>query len=316
MKTRERTLVTGAAGFAGRHLLEILAGTTEITGWHRPGREVPPSADLVWRAVDLADRTAVIREIAACKPDAIFHLAAAPSVRTSWTNSLPPLQVNVLGTHHVLEGVRRAGLSCRVLLVSSAQVYAASERPLDEDARTQPISPYGLTKLAAEQLGLRAGHDDDLDVVIARPFNHIGPGQAAEFAVAHFARQISRAEAGLEPARLRVGNLSTVRDITDVRDVVEAYAQLMSLGQSGRIYNVCSGEAVRMSSLLDALAAHSPLKFALEHAEERVRPNDVPLIVGNRARIEAEIGWMPVIPIERTLSDILDYWRGQVRVGA
>ena len=316
MKTRERTLVTGAAGFVGTHLLRALAGTTELTGWHRPGRELPSSSDLRWRAVDLNDRATVIREIEACKPDAIFHLAAAPSVRASWTNSLPSLETNVLGTYHLLEAVRQAGRASRVLLISSAQVYEASDAPLSEDARLQPVSPYGFTKLAAEQLALRAAHHDDLDVVIARPFNHIGPGQAPEFAVAHFARQISRAEAGLDPARLRVGNLTTERDISDVRDVVEAYAQLMSLGQSARVYNVCSGTAIRMSRVLDTLIAQSNLTFTVEHAEERLRPNDVPLIVGDRSRIEAEIGWAPSIPIENTLSDILNHWRAQVRVDA
>jgi GDP-4-dehydro-6-deoxy-D-mannose reductase len=316
MKTRERTLVTGAAGFVGRHLLEALTGTTSIVGWHRPGRELANGPDLQWRGIDVTNRDAVVREIAACRPEAIFHLAAAASARTSWSNALPPLQINVMGTHHVLEGVRQAGLTCRVLVVSSAQVYAASDAPLTEDATLRPISPYGLTKLAAEQLALRAYRDDDLDIVIARPFNHIGPGQSPEFAVAHFARQISRAEVGLEPAKLRVGNLATARDITDVRDVVQAYARLMSLGESGRTYNVCSGRAVRIGDLLATLITRSGISFELEEAQERFRPNDVPVIVGDRSRLENEIDWVPSIPMDRTLADILEDWRAKVRVRA
>jgi len=315
VKTRARTLVTGAAGFVGQHLLSALAGTTEIIGWHRPGSQPPSRGDVTWRAVDLDDRDAVARAITADRPDAIFHLAAAPSVRTSWTNPLPHLRTNVLGTHHVLEGVRKAGLPCRILLVSSAQVYAASDRPLGEEALIRPISPYGLTKLGAEELASRACQDDDLDVVIARPFNHIGPGQSSEFAVAHFARQIARAEAGLDTTPLRVGNLTTERDISDVRDVVTAYALLLSLGQSGRAYNVCSGTAIRMSRVLEALVALSTVSVALEHAEERLRPNDVPLIVGDRSRIESEIGWTPAISMDRTFADVLDDWRRQVHAG-
>ncbi len=313
--TRQRTLVTGAAGFVGRHLIRVLAGTTEIVGWHRPGHAPEPVGDVSWRPVDLTDRVTVFRDIAASKPNAIFHLAAAPSVRQSWTDPLPHLRTNVLGTHYLLEAVRRADIACRILIVSSGQVYAASETAVDEDARLRPISPYGLTKLGEEQLALRACEDDDLDVVVARPYNHIGPGQSPEFAVAHFARQIARIEAGLEPARLGVGNLSARRDTSDVRDVVDAYAQLMSLGQSGRAYNVCSGTATAVGAMLDALLSRAAVPVQLEHAADRLRPNDVPVMFGDRSRIESEVGWTPRIPLEQTLADTLEYWRAHVRVG-
>jgi GDP-4-dehydro-6-deoxy-D-mannose reductase len=245
----------------------------------------------------------------------IFHLAGAPSVRTSWQNSLPHLRINVLGTHYLLEAVRLGGRPCRTLVVSSAQVYAASDTPTMEGSPLKPPSPYGLSKLAEEQLALRTCADDELDVVVARPFNHIGPRQSAEFAVASFARQIARIESGLAPPTLRVGNLAARRDVTDVRDVVDAYARLMSRGQTGQAYNICSGRAPLMQELLDGLCARSTATVHLETADDRMRPNDVPLVVGNPARIMAEAGWSPTIPLDQTLTEILDYWRAEVRAG-
>jgi GDP-4-dehydro-6-deoxy-D-mannose reductase len=309
-----KALVTGATGFAGRHLLEKLAGRTALTAWQRPGgSSIPSSPAAEWRAVDVTDRDAVAREVERAAPDAIFHLAGAPSVSTSWRNCLPHLRINVLGTHNLLEAIRRAGRPCRVLVVSSAQVYRPAETALGEESPLQPASPYGLSKLGQEQLALRASLEDDLDVVIARPFNHIGPGQSAEFAVASFARQIARIEAGLEKPTLRVGNLSAKRDTTDVRDVAEAYVRLAMQGERGRTYNICSGEAPSIGDLLEMLTAEAAVPVTREIAAERMRPHDVPLMLGRGDRIAAETGWSPVIPLRQSLVDVLDFWRAEVR---
>jgi GDP-4-dehydro-6-deoxy-D-mannose reductase len=311
---RRTTIVTGAAGFAGSHLLERLAGQGPLVGWCRPGGNPPQPHDagVTWQAVDVTQRESVTRAIAAAGPERIFHLAGAASVETSWTNAVPHLRTNVLGTQHVLDAVGRVDRPCRVLVVTSAQVYGMSDDPISEDGRLLPQSPYGLTKLAQDRLALSAAAADHLDVMVARPFNHIGPRQGAGFAVSSFARQIARIERGLEPPTLRVGNLETRRDITDVRDVVDAYTRIMDGGQTGRAYNVCSGRAWRIRDLLEELLHLSAVPITVETDPERFRPVDVPVVQGDLTRIRTELGWSPHRRVEQTLKDTLDEWRRRV----
>ena len=158
-------------------------------------------------------------------------------------------------------------------------------------------------------MALRSANDEHLDIVVARPFNHAGPGQRPAFAVSGFARQIARIDAGLAPPTLKVGNLDTRRDITDVRDVVEAYEMLNDGAPAGRPFNVCSGRAWRIGDLLEELLHHAQVAIRVETDEDKLRPNDVPVVQGNATRIRTELGWSPRIPVERTLSDTLDWWR-------
>lgn len=306
-------LITGAAGFAGRHLIHRLRGRDRLIGWFRP--DAPPPSDVpdvAWRGVELTDGAAVARAVADARPSAIYHLAGAPSVETSFVNAVPHLQINALGTHHLLEAVRSAAPDCRVLVVTSAQIYDTTHDPIDEDTPLRPATPYGLTKLAQDQLA-RAAAADGLPVVIARPFNHAGPWQAAGFAVSSFARQIARIERGLDPPVLRVGNLEARRDIADVRDVVDAYVRLLERGVPGRAYNVCSGEARRMADILDALRAMSRVPVTAETDPHRLRPSDVPIIRGDATRLRTELGWAPRVPFDQTLRDTLDWWRTDMR---
>lgn len=310
------TLVTGATGFAGRHLIDRLAEDGLIAGCHRPGTRPPESTRPVsWHQVDLTDRAGVSDVIEAVRPSRIFHLAGAPNVADSWSNGVAHLRINALGTHHLLEAVRRAGQPCRILVVSSGQIYRPSDEPIGEDAAVGPSNPYGFSKLAEDQLALRAAAEDGLDVVVARPFNHIGPGQRPDYAVASFARQIARIERGLENAEIRVGNLDARRDITDVRDVVRAYIQLMASAPSGRAYNVCSGRAWRIRDLLDELLRLSPARVEVAVDPARFRPSDVPTVQGDGSRIRSELGWVPVIPVEETIRDTLAWWRSEVAEG-
>lgn len=314
-KSSPTVIVTGAAGFAGSHLLDRLPGAGRIIGWHRPGGRVPgnPRSGIEWRAVDVTNREAVGNAIAESRPDRIFHLAGAASVETSWTNAVPHLQINVMGTEAVLDAVRLSDLSCRVLVVTSAQVYGPSDGPISEDVPLLPQSPYGFTKLAQDRLAL-ATAADGLDVVVARPFNHIGPRQEAGFAIASFARQIARIEHGQANPVLAVGNLESHRDITDVRDVVDAYMRIMEAGQTGRAYNVCSGRAWRIRDLLDSLLSRSTAKVEVTTDPARFRPVDVPVVQGDPSRIRTELGWTPQIDMQQTLHDTLDYWRSEVHV--
>ena len=310
------TIVTGATGFVGGHLLDRLVDRAPVIAWYRPDGQAPdPARHIDWRPVDLLDRDAVDEAIAEAAPARVFHVAGAPQVAASWRSVVPHLRVNVLGTHHLLEAIRATAPDCRVLVVSSAQIYQPSDEPLDEDAPLVPPTPYGLSKLAQDQLALQAIADHDLDVVIARPFNHAGPRQGAAFAVPNFARQIAWIEAGLIPPVIRTGTLDTRRDLTDVRDVVDAYDRLMDDAPSGRPYNICSGRAWRIGDLLDELLQMSPAAIEVAPDPSLVRPVDVPVMQGDASRIRVEMGWAPQLPIEQMLADTLDWWRGEVRDG-
>lgn len=308
------TLVTGATGFVGGHLIDRLAGSSPVIGWYRPaGRSPAGLAAVDWEAVDLLDRSRVIEAVHAAQPSRIYHLAGAPHVGTSWQAVVTHLETNALGTHYLLEAVRKLGRPCRVLVVTSAQIYQAGDEPIDEGAPRVPSNPYGLSKLAEDDLALRAAAEDGLDVIVARPFNHAGPRQSPEYVVSSFARQIARIEAGLDPRVIQVGNLEARRDLTDVRDVVAAYERLMEAAPVGRPYNICSGRAWRVADLLDELRQLSSVSVRIEVDEQRLRPIDVPVIQGDATRIRTELGWMPRIKVEDTLRDTLEWWREQVR---
>lgn len=314
--TASSILVTGAAGFAGRHLLAHLrasAADHQVLAWSRQPHD--GDRQVRWRQVDITDKHAVHLAITDARPARIVHLAGSPHVGQSWRNSLLPLQTNVLGTHHLLEAVRLHSPDSRVVVVTSAMIYQASTAPLTEDAPLVPSSPYGLSKLAQDQLALAAAHDDGLQVVVARPFNHIGPGQDPTFAISSFARQIALIEAGLAPAVLQVGNLDAERDLTDVRDVVDAYVRLLDHGRAGRPYNICTGTAHRIGDLLDRLIALARVPVTRTVDPDRLRPSDMPRLVGDSTRVRTELGWAPQRPLQQTLGDTLEWWRGEVAAG-
>lgn len=303
-------LVTGATGFAGSHLLDhLLEFEPRVVAWANPsGRPPGDGADhrVEWHAVDLLDGDQTADAVARLRPSAIYHCAGAPQVGRSWKDPGRALHINVIGTHHVLEGLRRADHACPVLITGSALVYRPADTALAEDHPIGPTSPYGVSKLAQEMLAAR---NSGIPVVLARPFNHAGPRQSPDFVTSSFAKQLAEIELGLATPVLRVGNLSARRDITDVRDTVRAYRLLVERGRPHRPYNVCSGQAYRVGDLLETLIGLTRVRVRQEQDASRMRPSDNPLLLGDRSRIEAETGWTPQIPIERTLSDILDYWR-------
>ena len=307
------TLVTGAAGFAGSHLLDSLsADGVEVIAWHRPGGAPPRALPGVrWRAVDLLDRPATMQAMAEARPSAVYHCAGAAHVGRSWNSTETTLAVNVRGTHHVIEALREAAPDARLLIPSSAMVYAPLAEPLTEAHPLTPSSPYGLSKLAQELCG--EGNPGGPMVLVARPFNHFGPRQDPRFATSGFARRIADIEAGRWEPVLSVGNLDARRDLTDVRDTVRAYRSIMERGTPGRAYNVCSEQAPTIREVLEAMLTRAavPIKIAID--PQRYRPNDVPLIVGSAARIRAELGWSASIPLQQTLDDLLEYWRDRAR---
>ncbi len=352
-------LVTGGAGFAGSHLIELLSrdGLEDIVAWHRPGgaapRAAPPAADvppvasgssptsqikqpiasglppplrfgearrsatreggsrasrITWEAIDLLDAAAVRDAMARLRPDTVYHCAGAAHVGRSWDTTAPTFAINVRGTHHLLEGLRMARLESRVLIPSSAMVYASASVALAEDHALLPASPYALSKLAQEMLGCRAVIDG-LQVTIARAFNHLGPRQDPFFAASGFARRIADIEAGRWEPEIAVGNLEARRDLTDVRDTVRAYRLIGTRGRPGRPYNVCSGRAIAIRDLLDMLLARARVPIRVRVDPSRYRPHDTPLLLGDPGRIRDELGWAPEIPLERSIDDLLEYWR-------
>ncbi len=305
------TLVTGAAGFAGSHLLDLLTSRgTEVVAWRRPGSPSPtPLVGVRWHAIDLLDRDAVRSAVRAVAPEHVFHCAGVAHVGQAWERTADTLAVNVLGTHHLVDALRDAAPDARVLIPSSALVYAPSSEALSEDNPLRPSSPYGLSKLAQEMVGL--GNPDGPGVWLARPFNHFGPRQDSSFATSGFARQIAEIEAGLRAPEIAVGNLDTRRDLTDVRDTVRAYAAILEHGTPGRPYNVCSGRALAVRDLLHALLGKARVAIQVVVDPARYRPNDSPIVLGSPRRIREELGWHAATPAEQTLDDLLDYWRAR-----
>ena len=308
-------LVTGAAGFVGSHLLDVLVERpTPVVGWYRP--DAAPSASrkgVDWTPIEMLDRNAVGRELSALQPSAVYHLAGAPHVAQSWHNTLETYQGNVLVTHNLFEGLRGCNLRPRVFVSGSATIYRPQSRPIREEDTLAPSSPYATSKLVQEMLARRAWHEDGLPTLIARSFNHVGPRQDPSFVAASIARQIALIEAERQDPVLQMGNLEPMRDLTDVRDTVRAYVAMMDHAQPGRPYNVCSGRAVAIGRLVDTFIARAQAPVTIEQDRSRYRPNDVPLLVGDHQRLSEDTGWRPQIPLEQTIDDLLEYWRRRVR---
>jgi GDP-4-dehydro-6-deoxy-D-mannose reductase len=312
--TASTVLVTGAAGFAGSHLVELLAdGRSHVVAWSHLGSRRPTAPPVSWHAIDLLDRSAVRRAIASTRPDDVYHCAGAAHVGNSWGATEATLRLNVLGTHHLLEALRLERVRCRVLIPSSAMVYRPALEALTEDHPVVPPSPYGLSKLAQETLAVRAS-DDLVRVTIARAFNHVGPRQNPAFAASGFAKQIAEIEAGQTASEVVVGNLDARRDALDVRDTVRAYRTILEHGQPGRVYNVSSGTAMGIGEVLEALIARAQVPITVRVDPERFRPNDFPLLLGDPSRLRHELDWSARIPLSRTLDDMLEYWRGVARL--
>ena len=315
-----RVLVTGAGGFVAPHLVELLRAEEPgavLYGTVRPQTSVArgPGVGITLVEADLNDPAAALAVMDEVAPERIVHLAGQSSVHRSWIEPGATLRSNVLGLVNLLDAVRRRGLRPAVLVVGSAEEYGLAlpgEIPLHEDTPLRPSSPYAVSKVAQAALARLYGPAGGMKVVLTRTFHHTGPGRGEAFAESSFARQIAEIEAGLRPAVLRVGNLDSVRDYTDVRDVVRAYWMLLDRGEDGQVYNVCSGRGRTIREMLDALLALSSSRVELRVDPARLRPSDVPALVGDPARLCAATGWAPRVPLEQTLGELLASWRQRV----
>jgi GDP-4-dehydro-6-deoxy-D-mannose reductase len=306
-------LITGAAGFAGSHLLDVLAADgADIVAWHRPGNtRTSPRHNVVWEAIDLMDRRAVGEAIRRRPPTAVYHCAGAAHVGRAWDDSTPTLAVNVRGTQALIEALAAAAPGVPVLVPSSAMIYEPAREPIGEEGRLVPSNPYGVSKLAQEMLARRAARDG-IEPRVARAFNHVGPRQDPSFAASGFAKQIAEIEAGQRDPEIFVGNLDARREMTDVRDTVRAYRTILEYGRTGRPYNVCSGRAVPVGEVLEGLVTRAGVPVRVRVDPARLRPNDLPILAGDPSRIQTELGWTPSIPLDQTLDDLLNYWRVRV----
>lgn len=308
------TLVTGAAGFVGSHLIELLEqDSAQIVALLRPGTEPLVSGSrVIWHAVELNDRDAVARAIAAFAPAEIYHLAGVAHVGDSWSHVHETFAGNVLGTHRLFSALRLQRLKPRVLITSTAFVYEPQNRAITESDTVRPNSPYGTSKVAQEMVAMRAWQDDGIPSLVARSFNHVGPRQAPSFVASSIAKQIAEIEAGKKPPVLSMGNLESQRDIMDVRDTVRAYRSMMQSAKPGIPYNVCSGTPVPIRTLVELLKSHARVPITIEQDPARFRPNDTPLVLGDHSRLTRDTGWSPQTQLEQTAADLLAYWRAQI----
>ncbi|HBY46619.1 MAG TPA: GDP-mannose 4,6-dehydratase [Thermomicrobiales bacterium] len=305
-------VITGASGFVGRHLVHELEQETDwrVVGLARHASVLGARTHVL--ACDLLDEALVRRTIEHVAPDVIFHLASHSYVPQSVAAPAETLTNNLVGQLNVLEAVRSAGLSAGIVAICSAEEYGfvgPDETPITESQPFRPGNPYAVSKIAQDMLAYQYALSYGMPVVRMRPFSHIGPGQSDRFVLSSFARQIVDAEMGrIEPVIL-VGNLDAVRDFLDVRDVVRAYRLVAVDIVPGEVFNLASGVGRRIGDLLDLLITLSRAPLEIRQDPARLRPSDVPVLIGDASRFRSRVGWEPRVPIETTLTDILDDWR-------
>jgi GDP-4-dehydro-6-deoxy-D-mannose reductase len=310
-----RILITGVGGFVGGHLLRHIIETTpqaEAHGTTLAGMPRPTLPSLVWHDIDLKNEKAVFDLIERLKPEQIYHLAAQASPSASFENPWGTLENNIQSQLNILEACVRLKTNPRILIVSSGEIYGPLQPdhpPSNEESALRPKSPYGVSKIAQDMLGLQYFLKYSLPIMRVRPFNHTGPGQREGFVAIDYAVKIARIEAGLQPPTLEIRSPLAQRDFTDVRDVVQAYRMVIEQGTSGEVYNVASGQAHSIRELVQLLMKHSSVsiesRLDTESGEESI-------IKGDASRLRQATGWQPLIPFEQTLVDVLNDCRQRV----
>lgn len=314
-------LLTGAGGFAGSHLAEyLLHEGAEVLALVRPNDDLvrlePILGQLKVERADIRDGERLIQILQDTKPERVFHLAAVTSPADSVLNPKSTYEVNLMGTLNLLEGARQTGLDCRILFVSSPEVYGMvgdGELPLREDAALRPANPYAGSKAAGELMACQFFWSYGVKVVRVRPFNHTGPRQSESYVCSSLARQVAEIDLGMREPVVQVGNLAALRDFTDVRDIVRGYCLLLDKGEPGEVYQLCSGHPVSIETILRHLtnSASTPIRIAVDPA--RAHAQGAQKVWGTADRAERTAGWRPQYPLERTLQDLKNYWHGVLR---
>ena len=315
-----RVLVTGVTGFAGSHLVDYLLTRKDceifgIQRWRSPMENIEHVKDrITLLECDLRDASSTRDTLEKVRPDWIFHLAAQSFVPTSWIAPSESLTTNVMAQVNLFEAVRHIDLKCRIQLACSSEEYGMvypDEVPIKETNPLRPLSPYAVSKVTQDMLGYQYWMSWKVDSVRTRGFNHEGPRRGPVFVASDFAKQIADIEKGRRAPVLYVGNLEAQRDFTDVRDMVRAYWMALEKCEPGEAYNICSGKAWRISALLDFLLGLAKVKIEVRQDAARLRPSDVPILLGDNTKFVQATGWQPTIRFEQTLTDMLEYWRNR-----
>ena len=315
-----KALITGAGGFVGKHLANHLLKSSAVevfgTTYLPPADYEGLPLDASYQRINLTDYDTVLETLRKIRPNAIYHLAAQSFVPESFDNPWDTISNNIQSQLNIILAMIALDLDARLLVVSTGEIYgpvSPDDVPIDENQALRPPSPYSVSKVAQDMLGLQYYLSHDVAALRVRPFNQIGPGQSRRFVAPAFASQIAAIEEGQQDPIVYVGNLDARRDFTDVRDMVRAYEMIMDVGEPGSVYNIGSGQAHSIQELLDILLHLSDAAITVKADPARMRPVEVPIIVCDPTRIRATTGWQPTFTFEQTLEGVLDDWRHRVR---
>lgn len=316
----KKILITGITGFAGSHLTELLLKRKyRIFGTVRP-RSKTENIDHLRHKIklfdaDILDSHSVYEVVKTAKPDYIFHLAAQSFVPTSWASPANTLETNVVGAVHLFEAARKLEVNPVIQLACSSEEYGLvkkEELPIKEENPLRPLSPYAVSKVAMDMLGYQYFRSYKLKIIRTRAFNHTGPRRGESFVCSNFAKQIAEIEKGKREPILLVGNLEAKRDFSDVRDIVRGYLLAVQKGEPGEVYNICSEKARSINQMLEMLLSMSKTKVKIKKDPARMRPSDVLILEGDCSKFKRKTGWKAKVSFEKTLRDLLDYWRERV----
>ncbi len=316
----KRSLITGIAGFAGSHLAELLLSKGhEVYGLCRPRSKTDNIESIKTKLhledADLLDSHSLYSTIARIKPDYIFHLAAQSFVPTSWVSPSVTLEVNVVGTGNLFEAVRQVNIDPVIQIACSSEEYGLvhpDEIPIKETNPLRPQSPYAVSKIAMDYLGYQYFCSYKMRIIRTRGFNHTGPRRGETFVTSNFAKQIALIEKGKQNPVISVGSLTSSRDWTDVRDIVRGYLMAVEMCDPGEVYNICTGTGVKVSDMLSRLLSFTKTKVEIKSDPSRMRPSDVPVLVGDNTKFVKKTGWKAEISFKNTMEDLLNYWRERV----
>lgn len=316
----KKALITGIAGFVGSHLAELLLSKGyEVYGLCRMRSKMDHiesiKSKLHLEDADLLDSHSLYTTVSRIKPDYVFHLAAQSFVPTSWVSPSVTLEVNIIGSANLFEAIRQANIDPVIQIACSSEEYGLvhpEEVPIKETNPLRPQSPYGVSKVAMDYLGYQYFCSYKMKIVRTRGFNHTGPRRGDTFVTSNFAKQIAMIEKGKQEPVILVGNLEAKRDWTDVRDMVRAYLLAVEKCEWGDVYNICAGRAVKIADMLQILLNYSKVKVEIKPDTARMRPSDVPVLIGDNSKFVAKTSWKPEIPFETTILDLLNYWRERV----
>jgi GDP-4-dehydro-6-deoxy-D-mannose reductase len=316
-KKKKIALITGITGFAGSHLAELLLSDgVEVHGvqrWRSKSENIDHIKDKIkFHEADLLDAHSLYTVIDTVRPQYIFHLAAQSYVQSSWASPSNTLEVNIIGSVHMFEAIKKSGLPITIQIACSSEEYGKvlpSELPIRETNPLRPLSPYAVSKLAMDYLGYQYYESYGLRIIRTRGFNHTGPRRGDVFSESTFAKQIAEIEKEHKEPVVYVGNLDAVRDYTDVRDMVRAYYMAVEKCDPGDVYNIATGKGWKIRDVLDILISKSRVKIKVQPDPTRMRPSDVEVLIGDATKFKNKTGWKPKIPFEKTMADLLDYWR-------